>query len=147
MKRSIQFPIILLSLSFNLRSQNIPPTIKTEYLQIFIGGRNGTSTTGDVSKGCVIFFIDSGANIIEKDCESAKVLSSIKIVTSEPTKFFSNGWSKRLIGYDPNSPSYSPDGTIILTDFYTITLKDSRYEVFTELVSGDVSLATRFFNL
>jgi hypothetical protein len=74
-------------------------------------------------------------------------LASIIIVTSVPTKFLSNGWSKQFIGYDPQQPSYSPDGVITLTDFYTISLKNGKYEVFKELVNGDISMATRFFNL
>ena len=146
MKKFSQVNLILLCFSLSLKAQTIPSQIRTEYLQIFIGGRNGTSTTGDVSKGCVIFAINSGA-IIERECESSKILASIKIITSEPTKFASNGWAKRFIGYDPRTPSYSPDGTVILTDFYTISSKDNKYEVFTELVSEDVSLATRYFNL
>jgi hypothetical protein len=146
MKRNIQFLIVFVILSFKLYAQNIPATIKTEYLQIFIGGRNGTSTANDVAKGCVIFSIDNGS-MIEKDCESQKILSSIKLVTSEPTKYFANGWSKQFYGYEPSIPSYSPDGTINLTDIYTISLKDGKYEIFHETTNGDVSLATRFFNL
>ncbi|HEX4372870.1 MAG TPA: hypothetical protein VHZ50_06130, partial [Puia sp.] len=78
--------------------------------------------TQDVAKSCVVFLIDVN-NIKEKDCGSENIAVSIKLVTSEPTKLFNNGWSKRFAGYDPNDFTQSPDGSINITDFYTIIFK------------------------
>jgi hypothetical protein len=94
-----------------------------------------------------VFAIDNGIGITAKDCLSYTILLNIKFVTSEATVFSANGWSKRFSGYDPNNPNYAPNGIINLTDFITISLIDNKFEIFDEVVSGNVSSGTRYFNL
>ena len=147
MKKTLLVSIFFLGVYNSSFGQSIPGTIRTEYLQLFFGGRNGTSITQDVTKGCAVFLIEIGNSIIEKDCESSRTLLNVKLIADEPTKYFANGWSKRFSGYDLDNPNYGPDGSIILTDFFTISLKDNKYEILHETVGLDVALATRFFNI
>jgi hypothetical protein len=147
MKILFSISLCLFTTFLHISAQNISSTFRTEYFQIFFGGTNGTSTTGDVTKTCTIFTIDNANNIIGRDCESQKIILNIKFVFSEATKYSTAGWSKRYSGYDPTSPSYGSDGNQILNEFITIIFKNNIYEIFSETVAGNISIAGKYFNL
>ncbi len=144
--------IIVISSSQPLYSQILPASFKTQYLQFSMGNRTGTSETNKPEKACNEFSILNGNSILGRNCSTGKIILTVKFINSDQSKYESNGsWSKRYFGYDPNLPSYAPDGTQNLSHVVTIGYDSqaNSYSILIETPNAykDVSFAWNYFNL
>lgn len=138
--------------SQTLYSQILPASFKTQYLQFSMGNRTGTSETNKPEKACNEFSILNGNSILGRICSTGKIILTVKFINSDQSKFESNGsWSKRYFGYDPNLPSYAPDGTQNLSHVVTIVYDSqaNSYSIMIETPDAykDVSFVWHYFNL
>ncbi|HMJ47866.1 MAG TPA: hypothetical protein VK498_11095 [Ferruginibacter sp.] len=152
MKRFTVCTLALILVSVKTYSQTLPLSFKTQYVQFSTGNKTGTSETNKPEKVCSDFLIANGNGLIAKNCTSNKIILSVKFINSDPTKYESNGsWSKRYFGYDPQLPSFTPDGTQNLSHVITIGY-DSQVNSYSILIETpnafkDVSFVWHYFNL
>lgn len=142
----------MLACSTPMYAQVLPSSFKTQYVQFSMGNRTGSSETNKPDKVCKVFTIIDNNSIVGRNCTSGKVNLTVKLITSEPTKYQNNGsWTKRYFGYDTDTPSYAPDGTQNLSHVVTLSydIQSNNYGLLIETTNAykDVSFAWHYFNL